>query len=186
MTQGTTYKIVIFALLFIGFFALLYIDRRADNGRVPEVVVTNFQECVEAGNPVMESYPRQCRHGDETFAEFVGNELEKMNLIRLESPRPNETISSPVTITGEARGYWYFEATFPVVLTNWDGLIIAEGYAEAQDSWMTEDFVPFTAELTYSLDEDIYSNRGTLILQKANASGLPEHDDALEIPVELE
>jgi len=31
--------------------------------------VTNFEECVAAGNPVMESYPRQCRHGDTTFTE---------------------------------------------------------------------------------------------------------------------
>lgn len=31
--------------------------------------VTNFQECTAAGNPVMESYPRQCRAGDQTFTE---------------------------------------------------------------------------------------------------------------------
>ena len=30
-------------------------------------VVSNFQECVDAGNPVMESYPRQCRNGEELF-----------------------------------------------------------------------------------------------------------------------
>lgn len=30
--------------------------------------VTNFEECVRAGNPVMESYPRQCR--DATGAIF--------------------------------------------------------------------------------------------------------------------
>jgi len=33
--------------------------------------VTNFEECVAAGNLVMESYPRQCRHGDQTFTEVV-------------------------------------------------------------------------------------------------------------------
>lgn len=33
--------------------------------------VTNFEECVAAGNPVMEIYPRQCRHGDQTFTEIV-------------------------------------------------------------------------------------------------------------------
>ncbi len=33
--------------------------------------VTNFEECVQAGNPVMESYPRQCRHGDNTFTEVI-------------------------------------------------------------------------------------------------------------------
>ena len=33
--------------------------------------VTNFQECIGAGNPAMESYPRQCRAGDQTFVEEV-------------------------------------------------------------------------------------------------------------------
>ncbi|MBT3405945.1 hypothetical protein HN419_02135 [Candidatus Woesearchaeota archaeon] len=38
---------------------------------VEDISVTNFEECVEAGNPVMESYPRQCRHGDDTFTEEI-------------------------------------------------------------------------------------------------------------------
>lgn len=40
------------------------------------IEVTNFEECVQAGNPVMESYPRQCSYGDQTFIEEldIGNE----------------------------------------------------------------------------------------------------------------
>lgn len=34
--------------------------------------IQNFTDCAEAGNPVMESYPRQCRAGDTTFVEDVG------------------------------------------------------------------------------------------------------------------
>jgi len=146
------------------------------------VTVTTFQECVAAGNPVMESYPRQCSHEGQHFVEEIGNELEKRDLIRVNTPRPNAEIESPLTITGEARGYWYFEATFPVILTDWDGRIIAEGYASAQDDWMTEAFVPFTATLEFTVDTSV-SNRGSLILKKDNPSGLPEHDDALEFPV---
>lgn len=42
--------------------------------------VTNFEECVEAGNPVMESYPRQCRHKDSTFTEQLSEEeLRRIN-----------------------------------------------------------------------------------------------------------
>ena len=122
----------------------------------------------------------------ETPIEDRGNELEKANLIRIDSPRPNQVIRSPLTITGQARGNWFFEASFPVVLTNWDGLIIAQGIATAQGEWMTTEFVPFEAVLTFSVDKNTYSNRGSLILQKDNPSGLPEHDDALEIPVLLE
>ncbi|MBU2037405.1 hypothetical protein KJ866_04395 [Patescibacteria group bacterium] len=35
--------------------------------------VTNFEECVAAGNPVMEIYPRQCQHQGQTFVEEVSN-----------------------------------------------------------------------------------------------------------------
>ncbi len=112
---------------------------------------------------------------EEAHAPTVYNDLISSNI------SDGETISSPLEITGEARGQWFFEANFPIVLTNWDGLIIAEGYATAQDEWMTTDFVPFTATIDFERPE--YGERGTLILQKANASGLPEHDDALEIQV---
>lgn len=150
--------------------------------------VTSFAECVAAGNPVMESYPRQCNTKDgKHFTEDIGNALEKSDLIKLTSPLPNAEITSPVTITGEARGTWYFEASFPVFLTDWDGKIIAQGIATAKSDWMTTEFVPFTATLTYKTSDisGQYSNRGTLILKKDNPSGLPEHDDALEIPVLL-
>ncbi len=103
-------------------------------------------------------------------------------MIVLEQPQESEEVSSPLIIEGEARGSWFFEATFPVVLTNWDGLIIAEGFATAEGDWMTQEFVPFTGELAFISDTSV-SNRGSLILQKANPSGLPEHDDAYEITV---
>ena len=154
------------------------------NNKAP-VIVTTFEECVATGNPVMESYPRQCRSGGQTFVENIGNEITKADLIRLDSPRPNQIIKSPLTVTGQARGNWFFEASFPVVLVNWDGLIIAQGIAQAKSEWMTTDFVPFEATLIFDVDKNTYSNRGSLILQKDNPSGLPEHDDALEIPVLL-
>ena len=150
---------------------------------VQKPAVTTFGECVIAGNPVMESYPRQCRNGTQSFIENIGNELEKTNLIRLNTPRPNEVILSPLVVTGEARGNWFFEASFPVFLTDWDGLIIATGIAQAKGEWMTTEFVPFEATLTFIVDKNVYSNRGSLILKKDNPSGLPEHDDALEIPI---
>jgi len=35
------------------------------------ISVSSFDECVKAGNPVMESYPRQCRHGERTYTEVI-------------------------------------------------------------------------------------------------------------------
>jgi len=41
---------------------------------VPTQDITTFEECVAAGNPVMESYPRQCRAQGQTFVEEVPGE----------------------------------------------------------------------------------------------------------------
>jgi hypothetical protein len=120
---------------------------------------------------------------DDTTVLGASNADAKADVIVVDTPQPNATVSSPLTITGRARGYWFFEASFPIVVTDWDGKIIGQGHAEAQDSWMTEDFVPFVATIEFTVPADTAYRRGTLILQKDNPSGLPEHDDALEVPV---
>lgn len=103
------------------------------------------------------------------------------DLIKLTYPLPQDSIDSPLTITGEARGQWFFEGSFPVVLTNWNGLIIAEGVATSTEPWMTTEYIPFSVTLEFP--KEASGARGFLILQKDNPSGLPENDDALEIMV---
>lgn len=150
----------------------------------PAVPVTNFEECQAKGYPILESYPRQCKTSNgKTFTEDIGNELEKSDLIRISSPRPNESIKSPLLIRGEARGFWFFEATFPIKLVDEKGNIIVQHYVQAQGEWMTEDFVPFEAELKFVVSK---AQKGTLILEKDNPSGLPENADELRIPVILQ
>lgn len=106
-------------------------------------------------------------------------------MITVDSPRPDSVVTSPLTVTGRARGYWFFEASFPVSLVNWDGLIIGQGIATAKEDWMTEDLVEFEAVLTFE-KPTLYPERGALILQRDNPSGLPENDAALEIPIRYE
>jgi hypothetical protein len=147
--------------------------------------ITNFWECVDAGNEIMESYPRRCRDDNNNFfIENIGNELEKMDLIFINTPRPNSVIESPLTIKGQAIGTWYFEGDFPVILTDGDGKIIAEGFVSTEENWMTEDFVSFEGVLEF--EKPSYDKRGTLILRKDNPSDLPELDDALELPIFFE
>lgn len=38
--------------------------------------ITSFKECVSAGNPIMESYPRQCSDSNNTFTEEFENETK--------------------------------------------------------------------------------------------------------------
>lgn len=145
----------------------------------PVKSISNFEECAALGQPIMESYPRQCRFNDQTFAENIGNELDKINLIRVNNPRPNQKIGSPLVVSGEARGNWFFEASFPVNIYD-DNNLLGTGIAQAQGEWMTTDFVPFTLTLQFSQPQ---TPKGLLILRKDNPSGLPENDDQLEIPI---
>jgi len=191
MKKAIWVLIILILVALVGWFILVSQEKEE------KVKITNFEECVAAGNPVMESYPRQCSAGENTFTEEIGNSKylgEKMDLIRIDFPRPNDKISSPLKVTGQARGYWFFEGDFPVVLVDWDGRIITQGIAQVQEGpedengvgWMTEDFVPFEAELEFLTPNTSVSDLGALILQKDNPSGLPENDDALEIPIRFE
>lgn len=147
----------------------------------PQIEVQNFEECVQAGYPVMESYPRQCRTpGGQTFVEDIGDELEKQDLIRVRNPRPNQAIQSPLPIIGEARGSWYFEGVFPVKLLDGENNLLGSVNAEAQAEWTTEEFVAFKATLKFSSPT---TEKGILILEKSNPSGLPENADELKIPI---
>ncbi len=104
----------------------------------------------------------------------------KDDLIRVTSPLPNQVVNSPLTITGQARGNWYFEASFPVKLLDANGNVLAQAPAQAQGNWMTTDYVPFTVTLTFA---NPAAGTGTLVLEKDNPSGLPQNANELRIPV---
>lgn len=69
--------------------------------------------------------------------------------LRIEAPLMHEVVSSPLTIKGKVRGYWMFEAIFDIRLEDMDGRELATAPGVATDSWMTEDFVPFEAEMEF-------------------------------------
>lgn len=104
------------------------------------------------------------------------------NFIRVSSPLSGDIVSSPLVVKGEARGNWYFEADFPVRLLDGDGREIALGIATAEGDWMTTEFVPFSATLVFTNPS---TPEGTLVLEKDNPSGLPEHANELRVPVKF-
>jgi len=131
-------------------------------------------------------------------AEFITKELGLKFVrewdqveIHVAEELPNEEIHR---VTGlnysyfKIRGFWYFEGDFPLILTDWDGKIIAEGHATAKGEWMTDSFVPFSGTLEFEKSEtsDSIPSTGSLILKKDNPSDLPENDDALEMTVRFE
>ncbi len=145
---------------------------------------TSFENCVERGNAVMESYPRQCRdEAGNSFTEDIGNELLMMDSIRSNSPRPGALISSPLKISGEAVGFWFFEGDFAIKLVDDNGAEVGFSVASAKGEWMTEDFVEFESIMTFGKST---TKTGKLIFNKDNPSGLAENDAELVVPVRFE
>ncbi|MDD5032708.1 MAG: GerMN domain-containing protein [Candidatus Pacebacteria bacterium] len=130
------------------------------------------------------------KHGSpyaEKPAEPCGNNFQDNNngvalndSVRLVSPKSGDTISSPLIVKGEARGSWYFEASFPVKILNEKEEVLAAVPAQAGGDWMTENFVPFETEISFDAKG---AKTGFLVLEKDNPSGLPENSAEVRIPV---
>ncbi len=103
-------------------------------------------------------------------------------MIRVTTPGSNDTVNTPVTVTGEARGNWFFEASFPIKVVDQEGNILGTGFATTTEDWMTEEFVSFTGEVTFDANG---KEKGRIIFMKDNPSGLPENDDSFELPVKF-
>ena len=104
-------------------------------------------------------------------------------LIKVEEPISEELVTSPLMIKGEARGYWFFEASFPVKIYDANGIELGMAVAQAEGEWMTEEFVKFNAILKF---EKPSTETGMLVFKKDNPSDLPENDAELKIPVRFD
>jgi len=117
------------------------------------------------------------RNGELTAVGLLAEEEH----VVVDSPAPGATIVSPLTVSGRARGAWFFEGDFPMSIVDTNGSVIGQGYCTAKGPWMTDKFVPFEGTIAFGKPGSV--EQGVLILQKDNPTGLPKHDDALEIPV---
>lgn len=142
--------------------------------------VTSFAECEARGGMVQESYPAKCTIDGQTFDQEVPFESENVNV---DSPYMNSVVTSPLTVKGEAKGTWFFEASMPIEIRDANGSLLGQSYVMSAEDWMTTNFVSF--EGTIEFDEPTTST-GTLVVRKDNPSGLPENDDSVEIPVRFE
>lgn len=186
--SGIIITIIIVAAIALGVIIGLVVGGRAG---APNQRITDFESCAAATGVVMESYPRQCR--DEasgvTYVEEIDNptpatrtfESDKGVTIELNNWVDGAELKSPFTLTGKVPGNWSFEATFLVVLKDWDGRVIAQAPATIEGDWMTEELVPFTVTLTFDSPEAYKT--GTLVLEKSNPSGLPANDDSVKVGV---
>jgi len=166
------YYIIVVVLIFILAVMALALFLRGDE----DTWLCQDGQWVKHGNPSAPMPTLSCGTPSASFTPtpFAQSEIE------IYSPKSNEVISSLVSILGQARGSWFFEAVFPIKLLDDKGNLLASGQAQAQGDWMTEDFVPFTAQLSYILSA---TSTGVLIFNNDNPSGLSENSKEFRVPV---
>lgn len=188
--------ILIVALILITMGAVLIFDVGRPSA---DPLIAHFEDCISAGYPALESYPRQCNTPDgRNFTEIIETVAtttppitststpvststpQAPSQIKNISIKSGQSISSPVTIHGEAKGPWYFEATFPIQIKDSNGKILVDSYGTALGEWMTTDFVPFEATLTFPAPT---TSTGNIIISNANPSG--DNDKSLEVVIPI-
>ncbi len=156
--MSTTNSILIGgAVILVGFFGYMWL--MGNNEPVPEAPTTE--------DVVLEQ-----------------EEVPSNDKIFVTSPLDGASVSAaaPISVAGNARGYWYFEATAPVSVLDADGLVIGQGYIEAAGDWMTEDFVPFSGTITLDVTPTP-GEVGQIVFARANPSGMPENDEVVVVDV---
>ena len=101
-------------------------------------------------------------------------------LITVAIPKANQIITSPITVSGEAKGNWFFEASAPVEIRDATGKLLGQGPVQAEGNWMTTDFVPFKGTITFTKST---TQTGTITFKNDNPSGLPENERSFSIPI---
>lgn len=144
--------------------------------RIIIAVVVLFIVVVAGATLIATPSPEPTPNGDNTSEPFVSE-----NVI-VTDPLPNGAVSQTFTVRGEARGSWFFEASFPLQVRDPDNNNVGGGVAMARDNWMTTEFVPFEGKVIV----ENYSGPVRLVLLKDNPSGLPENEDSVEFPIVIQ
>ncbi len=142
----------------------------------PVHVATDFASCQAAGGSITDGDPITCTFNGQTFAEEETLEPE----VVIDTPAEGALVTSPLTVSGKARGNWFFEANLPATLKDANGKILVQKGMTATSDWMTTDFVPFTGTLEFAPPE---TEMGSLVISKDNPSGDPANDSSVAIPV---
>ncbi|HCC22823.1 TPA: hypothetical protein DF272_01440 [Candidatus Falkowbacteria bacterium] len=161
--------IIVLLAALLGLAAFFYFGERAAE---PTDNTNSTTDITDVANGANGSRSDDSNTNSDPRTNQPSNTRPVDELIRVVSPKVGDTVSNPIQYSGEARGQFYFEGSFPVRLETPSGKIIAQSFATAQGEWMTENFVPFTGQLTFNY-ADIEDGRLNLVFEKDNAGDLP-------------
>jgi hypothetical protein len=129
---------------------------------------------------VAQEGPKERVKPDQEMIDIDSKKVAEGIDIRVKTPHVNQTIETPLKITGEAKG-WYTDSAFQIQLIDDKGSVIASGTAKATGEG--DDYVPFEAEITFDRKE---AKVGDLVFQKSNPTNDPAKAGTFSFPVFFE
>ncbi len=154
-------------LIFLAIVAVMILVKALSNE--DDWICSNGQ-WIKHGNPSAPAPTRPCGEAKQVISPDI--------IVSL--PKQNQTVKSPLAVEGMAKGYWFFEAVFPIKIFDDKGNELAASYVQATGDWMTEELVPFKGEIVFDAGS---AGKGILILQNDNPSGLQGKEMKIRIPV---
>lgn len=100
--------------------------------------------------------------------------------IVISAPVSGQKVAAPLTVSGKARGGWYFEASAPVTVMDSSGKILGQGFVMAEGEWMTSEFVPFKGTINFNPGR---ATSGAVVFNNDNPSGEVSRARYVAIPV---
>ena len=159
-------SLIVLTTVLVSSFVLMWYFHLNTDGQYQEVAITE-NENVNSGDT----------------KDIITYQNASADLIQVELPFPGAVTGKDFGVIGKARGYWFFEGSFPIEVRERSGEVLATSIATADGEWMTEDFVKFASEIKIP---ESYIGPATLILKKDNPSGLPAHDASISFPITIE
>jgi hypothetical protein len=111
--------------------------------------------------------------------EISGNTADLVSFSIL----PGSKVNGVLSYKGVVKGGYFFEGNILVGVTDINKKIILQSHANAKGDWMTIEPVSFEGNLDFS---KLPKGEAFIEIHNDNASGLPEKDKAIYIPVVIE
>ncbi|MFZ2072793.1 MAG: Gmad2 immunoglobulin-like domain-containing protein, partial [Minisyncoccia bacterium] len=112
-------------------------------------------------------------------AASIGVLGNKSDLVSF-SIAPGASVSGVMSASGSVRGAYFFEGNIVVRILGVNKAVLRTTYGTATSAWMTTDPVTFNTTLDFT---GLTTGPGYVELHNDNASGLPENDKSILIPV---
>ena len=128
------------------------------------------------------AYPANSQYSQQL--EQMVSSIQFVPTVNLSQPQPNQTVTSPIELQGQAPGNWFFEGQLSVQLVDKNGKVLGSSEITTQDNWMTQEAVSFSGKLDFKNPNQVKT--ADVVMNKSNPSGLPENDRQVRLPVQLQ